>query len=168
MLTCAIFAEQKGDHWEIWKETGQKDGKKIVHAPDVIKQGKAKRTLEQQVQLQYDSIINKQLDKGYKRTEQEALDNKGTDALGVPKPMLAAPSKDKEDTIFQNVKWKVSRKFDGVRCLIGKFNGEILALSRQGKDYSVGARFIIEDLRDAGVFDRMQEGGILGWRDVHP
>jgi ATP-dependent DNA ligase len=161
MLTSVIFAEKKGEQWEIWKETGQKDGKKIEHSPDIIKEGKAKRTLDQQMELQYNSIINKLLDKGYKRTEQEAQENKGTDAAGVPKPMLAAPSKDKEESIFQNVKWKVSRKFDGVRCLIGKLNGNILALSREGKSYDVGARFVIEDLQNAGVFDRMVDGEFL-------
>lgn len=161
MLTSVIHAEQKGDIWEIWKETGQKDGKKIIHSPDVIKQGKAKRTLKEQVDLQYNSIINKLLDKGYKRTEEEANENRGTDASGVPKPMLAAPSKGKESVIFQNVDWKVSRKFDGVRCLIGKLNGKVMALSREGKSYDVGARFVIEDLHVAGTFDRMMDGDFL-------
>lgn len=161
MLTSVIFAEQKGDHWEIWKETGQKDGKKIEHAPDIIKEGKVKRTLQEQVQLQFDSIVNKRKDKGYKETEQEAIDNRGTDASGVPKPMLASPSKGKEEKIFGDVDWMVSRKFDGVRCLIGRINGEVVAVSREGKDYSISTRFIIQDLQEGGVFDRMEDGDFL-------
>lgn len=161
MLTSVINAEQKGDHWEVWKETGQKEGKKIVHSPDVIKEGKVKRSIEEQVQLQYDSIINKLLDKGYKRSEQEAIDNKGTDASGVPKPMLASPSKGKEEKIFQNADWMVSRKFDGVRCMIGRIGGDVVAISREGKDYSISTRFIIQDLQEHGVFDRMEDGDFL-------
>lgn len=161
MLTSIINAEQKGDHWEVWRETGQRDGKKIVHAPDIIREGKAKRSLMEQVQLQFDSIVNKRKDKGYKETEQEAIDNKGTDASGVPKPMLAAPTKDKEAKIFGDVDWLVSRKFDGVRCLIGRIDGEVVAVSREGKDYSISTRFIIQDLQEHGVFDRMEDGDFL-------
>ncbi len=148
MLVSIIRAEQKGDHWELWKETGQRDGQKIVHAPDIIKEGKAKRTLEQQVKLQFDSLVNKNKDKGYKETEEEAKNNKGTDASGVPKPMLALDPKKQDASFWTKNKWYVSRKLDGVRCLIGKIDGEVLAISRMGKDYSVSARFIIEDLVD--------------------
>ena len=50
MLTTLIQTEYKGPHWWLWKETGQKDGAKIKHAPDVILEGKAGRTLDEQVQ----------------------------------------------------------------------------------------------------------------------
>jgi hypothetical protein len=160
MLTSVIFAEQKGDHWEIWKETGQKEGQKIIHSPDIIKEGKVKRTIEEQVKLQYDSIINKLKDKGYKETEQEAIDNRGTDASGVPKPMLAMPSKGKVIGFFLN-SWLVSCKIDGGRCLIGKMNDEVVAISREGKDFSVSARFIIQELHENGILDRMDDGEFL-------
>lgn len=161
MLTSVIFAEQKSDHWEIWKETGQKDGAKITHSPDIIKEGKVKRTIEEQVKLQYDSIINKLKDKGYKETEQEAIDNKGTDASGVPKPMLALDPKKLDASFYLKNQWLVSRKIDGGRCLIGKVDGEVVAISRQGKDYSVSARFIIQELAYHGVFDKMGDDEFL-------
>lgn len=148
MLVSIIRAENKGAHWELWKETGQRDGQKVVHAPDIIEEGKAKRTLEQQVKLQFDSLVNKNKDKGYKETEEEASNSKGTDASGVPKPMLALDPKKQDASFWTKNKWYVSRKLDGVRCLIGKMDGEVLAISRMGKDYSVSARFIIEDLAD--------------------
>lgn len=161
MLTSVVNAEQKGDHWEIWKETGQKEGKKIVHSPDIIHEGKVNRTVAEQVQLQYDSLINKLLDKGYKRSEQEAQDSRGTDASGVPKPMLALDPKKLDASFYLKSMWLVSRKIDGGRCLIGKVDGEVVAISRQGKDYSVSARFIIQELTDAGVFDKMDDDEFL-------
>lgn len=159
MLVSIIRAEYKGTHWEIWKETGQKDGVKIIHAPDIVKEGKAKRTLEEQVELQYNSIINKLKDKGYKDTEEEAQTNKGTDASGLPKPMLALDAKKQDPSFWTRNKWYISRKLDGVRCLIGKLDGKALAISRSGKDYSVSARYILEDLKE--TLEVMADGEFL-------
>lgn len=161
MLTTVVQAEDKGTHWWLWKETGQKDGQKIVHAPDVIHEGKVNRTVGEQVRLQFDSIVNKLKDKGYKETEAEAIANKGTDASGVPKPMLALDPKKKGADFWTANGWMVSRKIDGGRCLIGWADGEIIAISRQGKDYSVSARFIIQELADYGVFNKMKDGEFL-------
>ena len=161
MLISIIRAENKGKHWEVWKETGQLDGQKIVHAPDVIAEGKVNRTIEEQVQLQYDSIVNKLKDKGYKDSEQEAIDNRGTDASGVPKPMLALDPKKKDPSFWTENEWFVSRKLDGGRCLIGLMDGEVVAISRQGKDYSVSARLIIAELAALGVFLKMEDGEFL-------
>jgi len=161
MLVTLVQAEFKDPYWRLWKETGQKDGAKITHAPDVILEGKVNRTLEEQVKLQFDSIVNKLKDKGYKDTEQEAIANKGTDASGVPKPMLALDPKKKDDSFWTANAWMVSRKLDGGRCLIGWSDGEVIAISRQGKDYSVSARFIIEELAGWGIFNKMKDGEFL-------
>ena len=155
MLVSHINAEMIDGACHIWKETGQKDGALIKHSPDIVDKGKASRTLEEQAFLQFNSIINKLKDKGYKDTEQEAKDNRGTDASGVVKPMLALDPKKKDKSFFDK-HWLVSRKYDGVRCMIGKSNGEIIAVSRAGKDYSISARFIIEKIKPA--FDNVEDG----------
>ncbi len=161
MLMTTVQAKEDGDHWKLWKETGQKDGAKIVHAPDIIYDGKVNRTTEEQVKLQFDSIVNKLKDKGYKLTEQEATENKGTDASGVPKPMLCLDPKKKGSEFWTANEWMVSRKIDGGRCLIGMMDDEVVAISRQGKDYSVSARFIIQELASYGVFNKLNDGEFL-------
>ena len=161
MLVALVQAEFKDPNWLLWKVTGQKDGAKITHAPDIINDGKASRTLEEQARLQFDSIISKLKDKGYKDTEEEAVKNRGTDASGVPKPMLALDPKKKGLSFWTENEWMVSRKIDGGRCLIGWSDGEIVAISRQGKDYGVSARFIIEELASFGVFNGMRDGEFL-------
>ena len=84
----------------IKKETGVLNGKMILQPVHNITSGKVKRTVEQQRDLEFNSMLKKYLDKGYKRlndlelpdnyTENDIIGLIGsvTDTNGIPKPML--------------------------------------------------------------------------------
>lgn len=90
----------------IHRSSGQKDGKMTVHEDLKITSGKAKRTIEEQCILQYNSELKKYLDKGYKKLEDYEITNLAdlddtkflaedvTNQNGIRKPMLAKSYKD--------------------------------------------------------------------------
>lgn len=59
--------DQNGNSFIIRRITGQYQGKMISQPELLIEKGKAKRSVIQQADLEYNSIINKYLDKGYKK-----------------------------------------------------------------------------------------------------
>lgn len=100
-------------------------GGKITNGPDIqIPKGKASRTARQQMELQFNSELKKQLDKGYKQTEkhpnlysaeelQAIYGNVKIREGATVKPMLAKQEKDiKNRKIFDN-EWYISRKING-------------------------------------------------------
>lgn len=105
-------------------------GGKMTEQPDiVILKGKASRTLQQQVDLEYNSNKKKYLDKGYKElvlplseytTESlnELLGEVRTGQDGVPKPQLAKQADKVTSKKTFDKKYWGSRKIDGLRCLI--------------------------------------------------
>lgn len=140
----------------IHRESGLLDGKKVI-APEIeIKAGKAKRTLEQQVELEFNSNYKKYLDKGYKDVEElgienlttdsalEALGTTRTDQAGVPKPMLCKLL-DKTNKKLTDKEWYGSYKHDGTRCILYKRDGEIHSASRGGGDYDIQTVYIRTD-----------------------
>ena len=105
------------------------NGSDVVHE-EVVLSGKQGRTLEEQVKHRIQSRINKQRDKGYVDTVEEA--RKGpTNTLNLVQPMLAHPLKRVKKINWSNA-W-IQVKLDGHRCLITNKGGEIIAYSRQGK-----------------------------------
>lgn len=96
-----------------------------------IERGLAGRTLDEQLLSRVKSRINKQLDKGYKKTLQEAHENRGTDADGNIKPMLAQPIK-RVSSIDWNSAY-VQPKYDGHRMMVEIQDGQARAWSRLGK-----------------------------------
>jgi len=121
-----------------WEITAQDYGYRIQHgvqdgqqqAKQIFVEPKANRTFEQQVELEMQSKINKQLDKGYSYTVEEA--QKGTtNAIGLLKPMLAVDYGNV--TAVREADCFAQLKYDGNRCLITKLNGEVVAYSRNGK-----------------------------------
>ena len=92
--------------------------------------GKVNRTVDEQIELQMNSRINKQKDRGYVESLDEAMIGKPTNSLGLLKPMLA---KGIDGAIVDYNNAFVQRKYDGNRCLITNQNGNIIAYSRNGK-----------------------------------
>lgn len=91
--------------------------------------GRANETTPlQQAISELNSQVNKLLDKGYKRTQEELHTSRGTDALGNLKPMLA--QKD-----IRKIKYPgfTQRKYDGVRCFSFVTTYTVEKYSRNGK-----------------------------------
>lgn len=134
------------DTYTINKQTGQLTGKWTVQPSKTIEKGKAKRTVEQQFELELNSIIKKLRDKGYKLlTKDLELTNDDflnedlissklgidkTTADGYKKPMLAVDSK-KLSTSQLSRAWWTSLKLDGYRTLVH------LETTEDGTDYLV-------------------------------
>jgi ATP-dependent DNA ligase len=123
-------------------------GGKMTEQPDiVIQRGKASRTLQQQVDLEYNSNKKKYLDKGYKElikplneyTSEELDDILGsvrTGQDGCPKPQLAKQADKVTSKKTFDKKYWASRKIDGLRCLIYMGDdGELHTASRGAMNY---------------------------------
>lgn len=124
--------------WETWVENGSvfvshgKIGGKIQ-----IKEtkcsgkniGRANETTpQQQAELESASKAKKQFDKGYRENIEQLKE--------LPlSPVLAYPFDKKEHVMSDEV--YVSRKLDGVRCLVFVDNGNVKLMSRGGKDYTI-------------------------------
>lgn len=124
--------------WRIWIENdflvyahaSVEGGSEIMHRDRVVT-NQSGRTLEQQLELELNSRLSRQLDKGYKRSKEEALQSGSTNQLGLANPMLAQPLDKVRVTSLHRT--FVQPKYDGHRCLITKQGGEILAYTRKGK-----------------------------------
>ena len=138
----------------ITRETGQYNGKITSQPSIVIEKGKAKRTLEQQADLQFNSKVKEYLDKGYKALDKdineftedqlnELVGTNKTDNNGFKKHMLAKQAKDVSDKVINKLKyWWASRKIDGTRCSFYCVNGVIKSASRGGGDYDISTTLI--------------------------
>lgn len=117
--------------YDILRTTSQYGGKERIQPIITITEGKVNRTVAEQANLQYVSVLKDYMDNGYKRlsaltsTPYKNLseeDIKGllgttfnTDQKGIPKPMLAKSSNDLSTSIFDK-EWFTSRKLDGKSC----------------------------------------------------
>lgn len=139
--------EQDGNDYTIKRHTGQFQGK-FTDQPEIkIEKGKAKRSVLQQAELEYNSLIKKTCDKGYKKLStltktkfeditleeiNQIVPSLKTDSNGVVKPQLAKSSNDCSINVHEKPRY-VSRKLDGVRCLLRKDGSS----SRGGGDYDI-------------------------------
>lgn len=156
-LILTRYNTPDGEFYTITGESGQNGGKQVKRPLIRIEFGRAARTIEQQAILEYNSIINSYLDKGYKTQEQlgiadindtveveSKVPNINLDQNGALKPMLAKHYKD-----IPNFDWNktyyTSIKLDGVRASIFVRNGKIVTSSRGGKNYDVPATYILND-----------------------
>lgn len=141
------FEKDTNGVWTIYRYTGQYGGKMTTQPEIKVTAGKAKRTVVEQVELQFNAKVKEYLDKGYKELEKELDDydeqelneiigeNK-TDTNGFQKHMLAKQAdKVSDKTINSKAYWWASRKIDGVRCSFYWSDGEIKTASRGGGDY---------------------------------
>lgn len=158
-----VFADlvQTGNNFTIKRVTGQYKGKFTEQPERSIERGKVKRSVLQQAELEFNSIINKYLDKGYKNlstltnkkfeniSEEELnglVPSLKTDQAGNLKPMLAKDYNKCQNSVLQKPMY-CSRKLDGVRCMIKRnSDGDLITVSRGGKDYNVAASEILEEL----------------------
>lgn len=156
----------------IKRTTGQFDGKETLQPEIVITEGKVKRTIAEQATLQFLSNLKNYLDNGYKKLSsftqkkysefseddlKTFLGNSyNTDSSGIPKPMLAKNCEDLGANVLEK-EWYVSRKLDGVRCLIYYKNGELHSASRGGGTYDNAIKHILEDSDLLKIFSQKQD-----------
>ena len=151
-----ISYESTSNGYVIHRTTYQYRGKQ-TEQPDIeITKGKAKRTLLEQVELEYASHLKKYQDKGYKlipgnisQYKEEDLNKilpeHTTDANGFKKHMLAKQSEKVAASTFDKLKyWYASRKIDGVRCSFYWDGFQIKTASRGGGDYDMAVRQMIQ------------------------
>jgi len=98
---------------------------------DYVYENQSGRDIDEQIMLEFNSRVNKQRDKGYVESIEDAMKGR-TNALGLPRPMLAQVfSKRARYVRYDNA--YVQRKYDGNRCLIKREDDKIIAYSRNGK-----------------------------------
>lgn len=145
----------EGIGYIIKRSYGQLNGK-ATFGPDInIPFGKVKRTAKEQLILQFNSEVKKQIDKGYKEVEkhpneytEEELqaiygDVKVREGATV-KPMCAKQEKDIKNRKIFNNEWYISRKVNGVRCLIYFDGKHIRTSSRGATNYDIAIIHIIQ------------------------
>lgn len=143
--------QQRG--FVIHRITSQYGGKETVQPDILITKGKAKRTVTEQRNLEFNSHIKKYLDKGYKKlpeeielsdfnTLNEFLGDDKTGQDGMLKPMLAKQADKVTNSVF-NKEYYGSRKINGVRALIYYKNGKVCTSSRGSINYDLAIHHII-------------------------
>ena len=130
------------------------DGKEVVRI-EVITEGKNigksnETTPYQQAVNETESRYRKQFDKGYKTEMPTDTSKANTNAMGLPKPMLAYPI-DKVKVVEFPAHFQP--KLDGHRAIVTKQNGEMVMYSRQGKPITTMGHILahLEDKVDEGV-----------------
>ena len=97
---------------------------------EVVEVNQSGRSLTEQMFSRMESRINKQKDKGYSLSLEQAYAQRGRNAAGLLKPMLAQTYDPvKHSLTGKKMQWK----YDGHRCLITNDGGENIAYSRNGK-----------------------------------
>lgn len=159
--SAQYILEQEGNTYIIKRFTGQFGGKITAQPELTIEKGKVKRSALQQAELEYNSLIKKATDKGYKKltsltkTKWDDITSKElddvvpsikTDAGGNIKPQLAKSSNDCSLSVLEHPMF-CSRKIDGVRALFSynEEEDEIHTSSRGGGEYDVSTTAIRQD-----------------------
>lgn len=154
-VVCAAYGWDEEQHgYVIHRSTGTYMGKMIEQPELLITRGKVKRTITEQAQLEFNSIIKKYKDKGYKELERSIdtyteedlntiVGENTTNQFGVLKPMLAKQEDKVTNRKIFEKEWWASRKIDGTRCLMYLGNdGEIHTASRGGNNYDYSTNHI--------------------------
>lgn len=146
--------------------TYQFGGKRTEQPQIIIDYGRAGRSNYEQYELELNSLLTKNINKGYKIVttdvdinSEEQLDKfypkHVTDARGFKKHMNAKDFNKVSSSTFDKLDfWYCSRKIDGVRCSFYlNDEGNITSSSRGGKDYDVSTRHLREDPMLIELFD---------------
>lgn len=137
--------------WSIWADgatlhiahSSTLDGSSVLHQ-ETVQRGCQGRSIDEQVQSRIRSRISKQRDKGYVDSIDEAA--KGAfNQLGLVPPMLAQVY---AGSVSDGRRAWIQRKLNGLRCLITRQDGELIAYSRRGKPLI----HIYEILEEVGKF----------------
>lgn len=140
--------------YTIQRSYGQVQGKTTLSPLIVVDRTKQKRNWQEQYTLQFNSEVKKQLDKGYVEVPKhpneytiEELDSifgkVKTNQYGVIKPMLAKQAKDIKNLKIFDKEYYISRKINGVRCLIYYDGNQVKTSSRGATDYNIAIYHII-------------------------
>jgi DNA ligase-1 len=120
----------EGYEFEMLWEHGQLDGEQQENSEYVV--AKAGRTQQEQLKSQIDSKINKQKDKGYVESLEEAKIGRVRNRLGFKHPMKAQKLKDqKQDIDIENEFYQY--KYNGHRCVVHNVGGKLIAYSKNGQ-----------------------------------
>lgn len=125
-VACVSYEWNDEQHgFIISRLTGQLGGK-MTEQPDILVQrGKAKRTVTEQTKLEFNALVRKYTDKGYKLIDNdpstysedelnEVIGEEKTDSNGFMKHMLAKQADQVSDATINKVPyWYASRKIDG-------------------------------------------------------
>ena len=152
-MTTTLYKTDANDQIRVWSIIAENNILIIAHgvlngtmqvATEAVELNKSGRDIDQQVTLAIQSRINKQRDKGYCGSIEEALDSKGLNASKLLRPMLAQKFRDVKNIDFTNC--FVQYKYNGHRCLVTKQNGKLIAYSRNGKPIT-SIDHILKDLQ---------------------
>lgn len=141
MEPITLFAKDASGQLRYWEissvdcdiiiEYGKVGGEPIFETEEVL-EGKAGRSIEEQIMLRINSRVKKKKDAGYVHNIDDARNNKRTNSLGFVKPMLAAKYEQCQDLV-KDFEFAIQNKYDGFRCLITKQGGDMFAYTRGGQ-----------------------------------
>lgn len=142
--------------YTIQRSYGQVQGKTTLSPLIVVDRTKQKRNWQEQYTLQFNSEVKKFLDKGYKEVEKhpneyteeklhELYGSVTTNQYGVIKPMLAKQESKLTNRKILDKLWLISRKLDGVRCLMYWDGETIRTASRGGENYDPATSHLREN-----------------------
>ena len=140
----------------IQRSYGQVQGKTTLSPAIIVNRTKQKRNWKEQYTLQFNSEVKKFLDKGYKEVEKhpneyteeelhELYGSTTTNQYGVIKPMLAKQESKLTNRKILDKEWLVSRKLDGVRCLMYWDGKQVRTASRGGENYDSATSHLREN-----------------------
>jgi ATP-dependent DNA ligase len=176
------------DYYEIHRWSGLLNGKLTPQPLLTILKGKVKRSVKEQTELEFRSLINKKLDKGYKSYEElvkdlvdtsmasptdyafidSLLPKDKTDANGARKLMLAKDVSDKSEDYYDRCDWIISTKLDGVRSgVVRDANKKFHSSSRGGKSYDPAFTKIFQSDKLHKLFDKLGDVIIDGELYMH-
>lgn len=140
----------------IQRSYGQVGGKTTLSPAIVVDKTKQKRNWQEQLELQFNSEVKKQLDKGYVEVPKhpneysieelsEIFGEVATNQVGIIKPMLAKQESKLTNRKILDKEWLCSRKIDGVRCLMYWDGEQVLTASRGGENYNASTTHLREN-----------------------